>query len=684
MYQSALFAPFLGSALTGLMGRWLGARGSGCVTIQRLGTSLFFSFFIFYEVLVLGSPIVLSLSTWFGTHTVAVDWLQCFDALSASMMVTVTLVSFCVHIYSLGYMQIDPHQPRFLSYLSLFTGSMLLLVTANDLITLLVGWEMIGVCSYLLIGFWFHRLSRTKAAQKAILVNRRSDTVLLFGLFLCWWFVGSTDTSLMIAQRSSAEYADWICLCLQGGCQGKSAQIGLHVWLADRMEGPTPVSALIHAATLVTAGIFQIARTNRLWEVSLYGRSILLWVGAVTSLMRRTMGLVQNDVKRVIAYSTCSQLGYMVVAQSLSHYGLAMYHLMTHACFKALLFQGAGVVIHASADCQDMRRSGGAHSSLPLAWTVLLLGSQSLQGWPFMAGYYSKDAILELSWASSGSLSAYGHLVQMTVACLTSAYSFRVLFAVFYGPNTAKKKNITVPGQSLTLVLPLCILAIGSIWRGYLLNDALIGQGSDFWGNSITVSPRTNNRMRRHMIPVWRNLLPLFAVFQGRICAYVFVSTGPLLFCAETYWKKVYLFLRTRWGFDLVWNQQIRMKVLQAGRISWKSIDKGVLELQGPRGITTKATSWLVPSLQKLQTGSVQDYALLLQILIAVGLLILAFPRRDLKEIAVVKHFVQDNQSALPGFAQALSTKTLTLRFLFYAIHISLLHRITNSYPWIL
>lgn len=569
------------------------------------------------------------------------------------MMVTVTLVSFCVHIYSQGYMSRDPHQPRFLSYLSLFTGSMLQLVTANDLITLQVGWEMIGVCSYLLIGFWFHRLSRTKAAQKAMLVNRVSDTVLLVGQFLCWWYLGSTDTSLMTAQRTSADYADWICLALLGGALGKSAQVGQHVWLADRMEGPTPVSAQIHAATLVTAGIFLIARTNRIWECSFYARNILLVVGAVTSLMRRSMGLVQNDVKRVIAYSTCSQLGYMVVALSLSHYGLAMYHLMTHACFKAQLFLGAGVVIHACADVQDMRRSGGAHASLPQAWTVLLLGSLSLQGWPFLAGYYSKDAILEQSWASSGSLSAYGHQILMTVACMTSAYSFRVLFAVFSAPNTAKKKNQRVPGVPLTMMFPQCILAFGSIQRGYFLSDALIGWGTDFWGNSLTLSPRTNSAVRSHMIPVWISRQPLVTVFQGRLLAYVFVSTGPLLFCSEKQPKKVYLFLRTRWGFDQVWNQQVSQKVLETGRISWKSLDKGILELLGPRGITTKRTSWVIPSLQKLSTGAVHDYALFLQILLAVGLLLLAFPVQDW---------------AVLDF---LDSQTQTLRLLFYALSLS-------------
>ncbi len=368
------------------------------------------------------------------------------------------------------------------------------------------------------------------------------------------------------------------------------------------------------------------------------------------------MGTVQNDVKRVIAYSTCSQLGYMVVAQSMSHYGLAMYHLMTHACFKALLFQGAGVVIHASLDVQDMRRSGGAHSAQPLAWAVLLLGSLSLLGWPFQAGYYSKDAIQEVSLRSSGALSAYGHLIQMTVALLTSAYSFRVLLLVFYAPAAAKKNRLRVPGVPFSMTRPQCILGRLSIFRGYFLSDRTIGWGTDFWGTSLLYSPGTNRRVRSHMIPVWVSALPYMTVFLGQRAATVFVYRGPLAFCQTKIFKSLYIFLRTRWGFDFVWNSQISFKVLMAGRRTWKSIDKGVLELQGPRGITTTQTSWIVPSVQKFSTGAVHDYALLLQILIVVGLLLLAYPMSS-----------QDMNSIGLSF----SFKTATLLFFFYVISVS-------------
>lgn len=365
------------------------------------------------------------------------------------------------------------------------------------------------------------------------------------------------------------------------------------------------------------------------------------------------MGQVQNDVKRVIAYSTCSQQGYMVVALSLSNYGLAMYHLMTHACFKALLFLGAGVVIHACADVQDMRRSGGAHAALPLAWTTLLLGSLSLLGWPFLAGYYSKDAILELSWATPGAAAAYGHFILMTVATLTSAYSFRVQIAVFYAPNNARKTELRTPGVPLTMIVPLCIQAIGSMFRGYQQSDGLIGWGSNLWGNSIIAAPATGYSVRSHMIPVWISAQPLVTVFLGLFLAYVFL--WPLPVCAESYWKNVYLFLQARWGFDLVWNQQMSMKVLQAGSVCWASIDKGVQELIGPSGISQKVTSWRVPSVQKMQTGAVHDYALLLQILIAVGLLLLAYPVSNWTDMLSIDYKTQTLGIQLTAFSQSIN-----------------------------
>nr|AIK66623.1 NADH dehydrogenase subunit 5 [Rotundella rotunda] len=624
MYLCAVAAPFLGSLLAGLAGRWLGARGSGCVAVFGLGWSAFLSARIYYEVCMMGAPVILNLGPWFQRSTLHVNWILNFDALSACMMVTVTFVSFCVHLYTMGYMQADPHLPRFLSYLSLFTGSMLLLVTCNDLLTMLVGWEMIGVCSYLLIGFWFHRLSATKAAQKAMLVNRVSDTGLLLGLLMAWWYFGSTDYAVLTRTRTSAFYADWVCLALLAGALGKSAQVGLHVWLRDRMEGPTPVSALIHAATLVTAGVYLVARTSALWECSLLGRSLLVWVGAVTSLMAASLGLVQNDLKRVIAYSTCSQLGYMMVSLGLSHYGLAIFHLMTHACFKALLFLGAGVLIHRTADVQDLRRQGGAHSALPWAWTALSLGSLSLMGWPFLAGYYSKDAILELSWATPGATGLYAYSILMIVASLTRAYSFRVLLLSFVSSSNARKTEQSKRGLSLTMGRPLAILAVGSIRAGYSLNEGLIGWGSSFWANSIGGSPATVQAVSSHMIPVWASYLPLTTVPLGLFLAFSYL--WPLPLCAKPWAKRLYLFLQARMQFDLVWNQRVAMPVLTLGAYTLSSLDKGVLEVLGPRGITLSLYNWAVPSLRFWQSGAIHDYALVLKVCVILGLVFLALP----------------------------------------------------------
>jgi len=624
MFILGVAGPFLGSLAAGLGGRWLGARGSGVLTVLGLGTSALCSLGILLEVLVAGSPVIVDLGTWFQGGTMHVSWLFSFDSLTACMIVTVTLVSCCVHIYAIGYMQNDPHLPRFMSYLSLFTGGMLVLVTASDLVTLLVGWELIGVCSYLLIGFWFHRLSATKAAQQAVLVNRVSDTGLMVGLMASWWYLGSTDLALLTATSTVSSYTDFLCAMLLVGAMGKSAQIFGHIWLAMAMEGPTPVSALIHAATLVTAGIYLIARTSSLWECSLWGRSSLVFVGAITSFMAATIGLVQSDIKRIIAYSTCSQLGYMMVALGYSHYGLAIYHLMTHACFKALLFLGAGVVIHATSDVQDLRRQGGGHQALPWAWACLLLGSLSLMGFPFLAGYYSKDAILELAWATPGVEASFGHFLLMTVAALTSAYSFKVLLASFVLTPNARRTEVSQPGLTFFMMIPLVVLAFFSVVAGYLLNDPLIGWGSSFWNISLQVSPVTLHSINSHMIPVWSAWLPFATVFIGLGLAYTYM--WPMPWCAEKVQKTLYLFLVSRWMFDQVTNQQVAAPVLQLGTYSWSSLDKGFLEVLGPRGLTNTVSGWAIPSMKKWQTGAVQDYALVYQVVVLLGILAIAYP----------------------------------------------------------
>ena len=484
--------------------------------------------------------------------------------------------------------------------------------------------SLIGVCSYLRIGFWFHRLSATKSAQKAMLVNRVSDTLLVFSLILQWWYLGGLDYSIIISNTNVAYYLDWICLTLLLGAMGKSAQVGLHVWLADAMEGPTPVSALIHAATLVTAGVYLIVRTSPLWECSEMSCILLTIVGAMTSLVAATCGLFQNDLKRVIAYSTCSQLGYMMVSCGLHYYARAMYHLMTHACFKALLFLSAGVVIHAVGDVQDRRRLGGIQSRLPLAWSAMVLGSLSLVGWPFLSGFYSKDQILELCWSTQNDVSIYAYFILMVVASMTSYYSFRLLWCTFVTSSSARRNEVASVGVPLQMSLPLIILSVGSIIVGYLLVDMLTGIGTDFWHNSIQTAPGTGEWVSMHFLPPFVAWLPLISVFTGFILSIAYA--WPLPWFMDSVSKRLYLFLLSRWQFDIVYNQQIARCVLDLGADTWRILDKGILELLGPRGISISLMNYIVPSIRQTQTGTVHDYALVFRMLALAGLAILIRP----------------------------------------------------------
>lgn len=387
---------------------------------------------------------------------------------------------------------------------------------------------------------------------------------------------------------------------------------------------PTPVSALIHAATLVTAGVYLIARTSPLWECSSNCRMLLTIVGALTSLMAATCGFFQNDLKRVIAYSTCSQLGYMMVSCGLSHYSLAIYHLMTHACFKALLFLSAGVVIHAMSDVQDMRRHGGSQKILPLAWSAMLLGSLSLAGWPFLSGFYSKDAILETSWSSYTPVANYAYIILMIVACFTSYYSFRLLFCAFISPSNQRKSELPSAGVSFVLTFPLVVLSIGSIFVGYLFSDMLLGWGTNFWLDSIQMSPTTGEWVSSHFLPQGALWLPFWSAFVGLGLALCYSWPQPI-FSTELL-KTIYIFLQTRWQFDFVSNQQIASRVLNWGSDTWMIIDKGVLEVLGPMGLTHRLWNITVPAVRQWQTGVVHDYALIYKVIVIIGLVLLVFP----------------------------------------------------------
>nr|YP_009746604.1 NADH dehydrogenase subunit 5 [Jenufa perforata]QII41624.1 NADH dehydrogenase subunit 5 [Jenufa perforata] len=633
MYLLAVISPFLGSALAGCCGRWLGARGAGVITVLGLFVSFILSLFMFYEVGIQGCSVFVPLNTWYQASTLLVNWTFRFDSLTVCLMLTVSFVSFCVHIYSISYMQTSPHLPRFMSYLSLFTGFMLVLVSGNNLAQMLVGWEGIGVCSYLLIGFWVSRLSATKSAVKAMLVNRVSDTLLVLCLILIWWYCGSLDYDVLWSTTTHAYYVDWICFTLLCASMGKSAQLGFHVWLADAMEGPTPVSALIHAATLVTAGVFLIARTSIFWECSPWCRTLLVLVGGMTSLVAATCGLFQNDLKRVIAYSTCSQLGYMMVSCGLSDYALAIYHLMTHACFKALLFLSAGVIIHAVADVQDVRRHGSAQSRMPFVWSCFLIGSLSLTGWPFLSGFYSKDGILELAFNSQSPVGYWAYLILMVVACFTSFYSFRLLFCSFISETNSRKSESIHIGIDSLMWFPLLILSIGSLFVGYFLFDMLIGWGTDFWHGSIARNPGTAETISSHFLPSSVAWLPLLSVTSGFILAAGYSWWLPI----QKTLNNIYVFFVARWQFDEVINQQIVQRVVNFGGSTLRLIDKGVLEWLGPAGLTKTMWSQIVPQVRHWHTGTVHDYALVYKICVLFGLiaLVLNFNSFDARSLSV-------------------------------------------------
>ena len=535
-------------------------------------------------------------------------------------------------------MQTSPHLPRFMSYLSLFTGFMLVLVSGNNLAQMLVGWEGIGVCSYLLIGFWVSRLSATKSAGQAMLVNRVSDTLLVISLMLIWWYCGSLDYDILWSTASHSYYTDWICFTLLCGAAGKSAQLGFHVWLASAMEGPTPVSALIHAATLVTAGVFLIARTSIFWENSPSCRTLLVILGGMTSLVAATCGLFQNDLKRVIAYSTCSQLGYMMVSCGLSDYANAIYHLMTHACFKALLFLSAGAIIHAVSDVQDIRRHGAGQSRMPFVWSCFLLGSLSLTGWPFLAGFYSKDGILELAFNSQSPWGYWAYLTLMVVACFTSFYSFRLLFCSFISPSSARKSEDVHTGISPLMWFPLLLLSIGSIFAGYFLFDMLIGWGTDFWHGSIAQTPGSPEVVSSHFLPSSVAWLPLMSVISGFLLAAGYSWWLP----NQTLWH-LYVFFLSKWQFDEVFNQQIVRRVVNFGGNTLSLIDKGVLEWLGPAGLTQKMWNSWVPQVRHWHTGTVHDYALVYKICVLAGILAIVVPGYsviDMRSLSVIFLFL--------------------------------------------
>tara|TARA_B100000963_G_scaffold300586_1_gene273005 strand:- start:112 stop:2019 length:1908 start_codon:yes stop_codon:yes gene_type:complete len=556
---------------------------------------------------------------WVSSGGFKANWSINIDPLSSVMLVVVTFVSALVHIYSIGYMIHDPHKPRFMSYLSLFTFSMLALVVSDNFLQLFFGWEGVGLCSYLLIGFWFKKESANNAAIKAFIVNRVGDFGLAIGIFLIFFFFGTInydEVFQVISQYSEKKIyflgfefnlITLICVFLFIGAMGKSAQFLLHTWLPDAMEGPTPVSALIHAATMVTAGVFLIVRCSPIFEYSQFALNIVTIIGMITAIFAASVALVQNDIKKIVAYSTCSQLGYMFFAAGVGAYHVAMFHLFTHAFFKALLFLGAGSVIHAFKDEQDIRNMGGVRSNLPFTYTLMLIGTLALTGFPFLSGFYSKDAIIEFAFLRNTALGNYAVVIGIFTAFLTSIYSWRLFFKVFHGHYNNKQipKNETHESP-LVMLVPLFILSIGAIFSGFLFKETFIGQHStDFWQSSIFFL----NKVKHELIPTWFLLItPCIVVISIPIAYYYYILKPKILEGFKSTNLPLYNFLLNKWYIDEIYEKIFVSPAKKIGSFFWKKGDIGIIDRFGPDGIS-KIIKIISNKAGRLQTGYIYDYA---------------------------------------------------------------------------
>ena len=615
-----IFLPLIGSIISGFFGNFLGSRNSEILTSLLVSISSFFSFLIFYKVFNQNYTNNLNILTWINSGTFNVNWSINIDALSSVMLVVVTLVSSLVHIYSIGYMSHDPHKQRFMSYLSLFTFSMLMLVTSDNFLQLFFGWEGVGLCSYFLIGFWFKKESANAAAIKAFIVNRVGDFGFALGIFLIFYLFGTVNYAEvfeLIPQSLEKDLSflgininavDLICILLFIGAMGKSAQIFLHTWLPDAMEGPTPVSALIHAATMVTAGVFLVVRCSPIFEYSPLALNIITVVGMSTAFFAATVALVQDDIKKIIAYSTCSQLGYMFFAAGVGAYNVAMFHLFTHAFFKALLFLGSGSVIHSFKDEQNINLMGGVWKKLPYTWILMIIGTLALTGFPFLSGYYSKDAIIEFAYLRGNTAGYFAAGIGIFTALLTSIYSWRLLFKTFHGNYNNQKLKITSMHESpMIMIIPLIILAIGAIFSGFLFKDLFIGveSSSNFWKNSIFfLEP-----LSRDHPPSWLILLtPILVILSIPTAYYIFIKNNKIANYIVSGNLPLYNFLKNKWYFDELYDYLFVNPSKRMGLYFWKKIDLRFIDRFGPDGI-----SGLIKNISliavKFQNGFIYHYA---------------------------------------------------------------------------
>jgi NADH-ubiquinone oxidoreductase chain 5 len=617
MYLAIIVLPLLGSIVAGFFGRKVGVSGAQLITCLCIITTTLFAIIVFFEVGLNKIPVSINLFRWIDSESLNVLWGFHFDSLTVSMLIPVLIVSSLVHIYSIGYMSHDPHNQRFFSYLSLFTFMMIILVTANNFLLMFVGWEGVGICSYLLVSFWFTRIAANQSSISAFLTNRVGDCFLTIGIFAILWSFGNIDYSTVfsLAPFINENIITIIGLCILIGAMAKSSQIGLHIWLPMAMEGPTPVSALIHAATMVTAGVYLLMRTSPLIEYSSTVLVICLWLGGITTVFSSLIGLFQQDIKKVIAYSTMSQLGMMVIAIGLSSYNVALFHLINHAFYKGLLFLGAGAVIHAVVDNQDFRKYGGLIAFLPLTYSVMLIASLSLVAFPFMTGFYSKDFILESAYGQFFFSGIVVYFISSIGAMFTTLYSVKVLYLTFLtNPNGSFINYKHIHEGDLFISLPLIILAIFSILFGYIAKDIFIGLGSDlFTDNSLFIHPTHEIMLDTEFaVPTLFKLLPLvFFVLLSflAIIIYEYIPKVIILFKLNRLGYNIFSFFNQRFFFELLYNKYITGIIFKLGSHTTKILDKGSVELLGPFGLE-KGLVNLSRSLSSLDTGIITSYAL--------------------------------------------------------------------------
>lgn len=602
MFLVPTYLPLISFLVLCISGFRIGKNGARIFSTLCSFIMFITSCIAFFDVAIQKNTYYCLLGSWINCELFQVNWGFMFDSLSCTMLVIVNSVSFLVHLYSCGYMKDDPSIPRFMSYLSLFTFFMIVLVTADNFIVLFLGWEGVGLCSFLLISFWFTRVQAVKSAIKAIVVNRIGDFGLIIGVATCFTVFRSVDYQVIFGLvpffigksitfcSVELEVLDIICFFLFIGAVGKSAQLGLHTWLPDAMEGPTPVSALIHAATMVTAGVFLIIRCSPIFEYSPNILTMVLLIGSLTSFFAATVGVVQNDIKKVIAYSTCSQLGYMFSACGLSGYSISLFHLFNHAFFKALLFLSAGAIIHNLADEQDMRRMGGLVIPMKFSYAAMLIGSLSLAGFPFLSGFYSKDLILELAYSKYSVNATFSYWIGTFSAFLTSFYSFRLIYLVYLTKVNSFKYQITsFHNLDYTVFIPLVLLSFGSIFSGFLFKDIFVGVGTDVFDRSIfTLDTFSTSLLKAEFLPLHIKQIPTFFSLLGIFLSlYLNHYSAKFLFYIKVTHKYIYNFFVQKWYFDTIYSELVAKKIYNIGYShTFKNIDKGLLEFLGPLGIS--------------------------------------------------------------------------------------------------